>query len=141
RTVERVEDQKILAARILRRDCVGLVQFLRYDATELAAPFTGLDHDLVRGDVERLLLLGMDIDPRCRHRRGAERAARHCHGDEFTGTLHVVEDGSKVGVPLAVAAAMLDDELAERHATIGHRSPPLDYLMARTPGLPGYRRR
>jgi hypothetical protein len=54
----------------------GCLQFLRHHPGELAAPFDGLDHDIVGDDVERLLPLALRVDL-CRHRRiaGAPRDA------------------------------------------------------------------
>ena len=61
RAVERVEQQQVLAARVVRRDRPRLLHLLGGERGEVAAPFVRLEQDLVRQHVELLLRLALHV--------------------------------------------------------------------------------
>jgi hypothetical protein len=118
RTVERVEHQEVLAARIALRDGMRCLQLLGHHPGEQAAPFVGAQEKVVRDQVEFLLRLALDIGRRRRPEHTAERTVGNPLGDRPAGERNVENKGVQFPGRARMAATLLDQELGERR-TVG----------------------
>jgi len=133
RSVERIEDQQVLAARIGRRDLARFRHLLRCHAREVAVPLVHPDEDPVAQHVERLLDLSLDVDraagrcpgrrhvtagtgagravrrpAECRAERIAELAERDDPCDRLAGERDIQQQRIQIAARLREAAALLD---------------------------------
>ncbi len=85
RAVERVEQQQVLAARIVLGDREDGRHLLGRHRGEVAAPFVGLEQDLVGDHVELLLGLALDVAGAGLAEHAAERALADLERDLLAG--------------------------------------------------------
>src|SRR5260221_14086958 len=117
---------------MLRRDGVGPLHPLGHHAGKVAAPFATAEHDLVGDEVERLLVLALNVDAAGRAARAAHEPAgppqgrmaaecearRHLYkraagdgaGDVLARGLDVVDERDQLGAARE-PALFLDEEL------------------------------
>ena len=96
--------EQVPALRIFRRNGVGLFHLLGRHAAELAAPLTCLEDDLVRDEVERLLVFALDVDARRSVVPRDQCPARDGRCNELARGLNVVEQRGQFGVRIRASA-------------------------------------
>src|SRR3569623_767897 len=121
RAVERIEQQQVLALRVLRGDGQDLVHFLRGHAREVARPVGGFDHHIIGDHVELLLILALHVLGAGTTQHARERALVHGVRDHFGGGDDIVEQQSELAGGAGDAALLFDDELGDGDAG-GHNA-------------------
>ena len=114
RAVQRVEQQQVLAARVLLRQPVRCLHFLGHHAGDVAAPFAGAHEDLVAQHVQRLLFLALHVAGAGAAQHAGQRAEGHLARDGLAGQRHVGDQRVQVAGGAGVPAAFLDEELRQR---------------------------
>ena len=117
--IQRVEQQEIFPLGIAMRDCIGVVHFLRGHGGKVAAPFVGLEQDLVGDHVELLLDLALHVLGLGAAEHAREPALADGDGDGLAGPCDHLDEKPEVGGDELLGALFLDQELGERDASHG----------------------
>ena len=120
RAIQRVEEQQVLALREVRRDRVRVLHLLGGERGEVAAPFVGLEQDLVREHVELLLHLALHVVRARRAEVARKGALVDCVADRLAGARHGLDQEAQVGVDERLVALALDEKAREADAACCH---------------------
>ena len=116
RTIQRVEEQQETTARVIGGDRADLLDFLGGHRRQVAAPFVGLDQDVVGDDIELLLGLTLHIVTASLAQHAGEGALGNIDGNGLDRTGDDFHQQAQIGAHQALAL-LLDQELGERDST------------------------
>jgi hypothetical protein len=117
--VQRVEQEQVFAARVLRRQRIRRFQFLGQHASQVSTPFAGAQEHVVGQHVQGLLLLALHIAGAGAAEHIGQRPVGHLAGDGLAGERHVGDERVEFAGGIGVAASLLDEELGEGGTSSG----------------------
>jgi hypothetical protein len=111
RTVERVENQQILAARIFGRNRIDILHFLGGHRRQVAPPLAVVQESLVGQHVELLLRLALHVLAALITQHAGQRATRDALCNRLARAHDVADEHRQIADQRRIAALLLDQEL------------------------------
>ena len=114
--VDGIIDEQVFALGIAVRDEVDGLHLLRGQRGEIAAPFIGVEQDLVGDHVELLLDLALHVLAAEAAEHAAELALVHRMADRLAGARHDLDQQAQLRRQVAALPLLLDEETAQGDA-------------------------